>query len=439
MSTILYETKLESNSKIKINFNGGDLSSDSGLFLINEFAAKFGFQKLVEKIFKTNDTSRERLHKDDKNLLQMVLQTIAGYFTADNADELKDDPVMTAALEKDSLASQPTLSRFVNRLDGTTLAQMNEIQKQMRRIAYSVEMPEFVLLDIDTTLLDAYGKQEGADFNYHYQSNGYHPILCYDGITRDLLKAELRNGTDYCCKGAADFLQPLLDEYANEYPGIMLFLRGDSGFATPELFDQAETNGVSYAIRLKSNKRLMGLAGHLDDELSHITRSNAVDHAVVYGEFPYQAGSWKYPRRVVCKVEKPYGQLAHIYTFLVTNMDLGPDKVVQYYCGRGNMENFIKEGKNGFAFTTVSNASMMVNANLFQIRILAYTLFNYFRRMVLPKSMEKQQIDTIRIKLLKVASRVVHGARYVTYKICSCFPYKKEFMETLANISGLSY
>ena len=337
MSTILNDTKLESNSKIKINFNGGDLSSDSGLLLFKEFGAKFGFQKLIDKIFKTNDTSNGRLHKDGQNLQQMVFQTVAGYFTSDTADELTNDPVMTAVLEKDSLASQPTLSRFINRLDDTTLGQLNEIQKQMRRIAYSVKMPEFVLLDLDTTLLDTYGEQEGSDFNYHYQSNGYHPVLCYDGITRDLLKAELRNGTDYCCKGAADFLQPLLDEYAREYPDIMLFLRGDSGFATPELFDQAETNGVSYAIRLKSNKRLKSLAEDLDDQLFYNTRSNSVDYAVVYGEFFYQADSWKYPRRVVCKVEKPYGQLIHIYTFIVTNMDLEPYKVIQYYCGRGNM------------------------------------------------------------------------------------------------------
>ena len=103
------------------------------------------------------------------------------------------------------------------------------------------------------------------------------------------------------------------------------------------------------------------------------------------------------------------------------------------------MENFIKEGKNGFAFTKVSSAKKIVNANLFQIRILAYTLFNYFRRMVLPKGMKKQQIDTIRIKLIKVASKVVHASRYVTYKICSHFPYQKEFMETLSNIHELSF
>ena len=76
------------------------------------------------------------------------------------------------------------------------------------------------------------------------------------------------------------------------------------------------------------------------------------------------------------------------------------------------MENFIKRGKNGFSFTKVSSAKKIVNANLFQIRILAYTLFNYFRRMVLPKGMKKQQIDTIRIKLIKVASKVANLSKF---------------------------
>ena len=75
-------------------------------------------------------------------------------------------------------------------------------------------MPEAVILDLDSTLLDAYGKQEGRAFNFHYQSNGYHPLLvCYDGITGDLIKIQLRDGTRYSCTGVVDFLQPVLDEY----------------------------------------------------------------------------------------------------------------------------------------------------------------------------------------------------------------------------------
>ena len=106
-------------------------------------------------------------------------------------------------------------------------------------------------LDPDSTLLNTYGHQEGEGFNFHYQDHGYHPLVCYDGITGDLLKIQLRNGTDYSSTGVMDFLQPLLDEFGSDYPEIPLFLRGDSGFTKPELYHQCETNGVSYTIRLK--------------------------------------------------------------------------------------------------------------------------------------------------------------------------------------------
>ena len=100
------------NRKIRINFNGGDLSSDAGLLLIKEFAAKIGFLKLIKNKFKTNDKSM-RFHKDNENLMQMLFQIISAYFQDDYADELTSDPIFTAILEKDSLASQPTLSRFL--------------------------------------------------------------------------------------------------------------------------------------------------------------------------------------------------------------------------------------------------------------------------------------------------------------------------------------
>ena len=83
------------------------------------------------------------------------------------------------------------------------------------------------------------------------------------------------------------------------------------------------------------------------------TQKDQISYAVTYGEFMYQAGSWKYPRRVVFKIEKPYGQLTHMYTFIVTNMDMEPYQIIQFYCGRGKMENFIKESKSGFDFAAV--------------------------------------------------------------------------------------
>lgn len=427
--------QLESNSKIKMNFDGGDLSSDSGLLLIKEFAHKFGFHHHVSS-FKTDDQLGRR-HKDDQNLLQMVYQIIAGYFEDDDADELTNEPVFTNILDKKTLASQPTLSRFWNRMNDGTLSQFDEIIQSMRSSAYKIRRPKQVLLDLDSTLLNTYGKQEGEAFNYHYSAHGYHPLLCYDGLTGDLLKAELRNGSDYSSTGVVDFMQPLLDEYSKEYPDIDLYLRGDSGFATPHLFKQCETNGVSYAIRLKANNVLYNHAKHLDAEIMEAMKKDMTKYIVVYDEFYYKASKWEYPRRVIVKVEKPYNQLTTQYSFIVTNMDLSPENILKYYRNRGNMENFIKESKSGFGFASTGSKTKVVNANRLQLHVLAYNLFNCFRRLVLPKSMKKMQIETIRLKLLKVASKIVKAARYIYFKLCSSCPYKDEFYETIENIRQL--
>ena len=343
--SIVNTFSLQSNRQIKINFDGGDLSSDAGLLLIKEFISKLGIERLLNRSFKTNDSAVFRYHTDRDNLLQMIYMIMAGYFEDDASDELTKDPVFKAVLEKSALASQPTVSRFFNRMDEDTLKQFQEISQILRKRIYNIQMPQAVILDLDSTLLAAYGKQEGRAFNFHYRSNGYHPLVCYDGITGDLIKIHLRDGAAYSCTGVTDFLQPILDEYLNDYPTIHLLLGGDSGFATPDLYKQCEENGTSYVIRL--------------------------------------------------------------------------------------MENFIKESKSGFDFSAVSSHNRIVNANRVQVHALAYNIFNWFRRLVLSAKMRKQRIDTVRLKLLKIATKVVHSARYITFKLCSSCPYGKCFKDIL--------
>ena len=256
----LTDTVLESNKYLKINFNGGDLSSDAGLLLIKEFACKLGFINILKKVFKTNDRASFRYHKDDENLWQVIYQILGAYFEDDCADELTNDPILTAILSKEALTSQPTLSRFFNRMDESTLNQFYDLMRRFRKVVYSVRYP---------------------------------------------------------------------------------------------------------------------------------------------------------------------------------NMDSEPEKIVRFYCKRGTMENYIKESKNGFDFAAVSSSSKIVNANRLQIHALAYNIFNWFKRLALSASMRKQQINTIRLKLLKISAKVVHSARYITFKLCSSCPYKDEFYETLENIKGL--
>ena len=287
--SIVNTFSLQSNRQIKINFDGSDLSSDAGLLLIKEFISKLGIERLLNRSFKTNDSAVFRYHTDRDNLLQMIYMIMAGYFEDDASDELTKDPVFKAVLEKSALASQPTVSRFFNRMDEDTLKQFQEISQILRKRIYSIQMPQAVILDLDSTLLAAYGKQEGRAFNFHYRSNGYHPLVCYDGITGDLIKIHLRDGAAYSCTGVTNFLQPILDEYLNDYPTIHLLLRGDSGFATPDLYKQCEENGTSYVIRLKENFIKESKSGFDFSAVSshnRIVNANRVQvHALAYNIF----------------------------------------------------------------------------------------------------------------------------------------------------------
>ena len=98
---------------------------------------------------------------------------IAGYFEDDTSDEITNDPVFKAVLNKSTLASQPTISRFHNRMDEDSLNQFLSINQILRKKVYSIKMPEAIILDLDSTLLNAYGKQEGRAFNFHSKKTTY--------------------------------------------------------------------------------------------------------------------------------------------------------------------------------------------------------------------------------------------------------------------------
>ena len=146
---------------------------------------------------------------------------------------------------------------------------------------------------------------------------------------------------------------------------------------------------------------------------------------------------WNKPRRVVVKMEKPANKMTIDYTFIVTNMKASPKDVISFYCKRGSMENFIKECKNGFNFESMSHISFVSNSFKLQVLTLAYNLVNIFKRLCIRGKFKKFTIETLRGKLIKVAAKIVKSSRNQIFKICSNFPYKGVFLNTLENIQAL--
>lgn len=439
MESIIQKIRLFFNDKIEINFDGGNLSSDSGLLLFMQFIQALNLDDILTRFFSNPASAANQVHSDVENLLQHLYMVFAAYFKDDDSDPLAFEPVLKMCIGTKRLASQPTMSRFFSRMSEETVDEFWKVMRELRKTIYRIEgLPNQILLDLDTTLIPTFGKQEGASYNNHYASNGYHPLLCFDGFTGDLLRGWLRDGAQYCSKGAADLLKPLIKELKEDAFGVNLFARGDSGFATPELYDLFEDEGVGYFIRLKVNSVLRKKAKPFDMKLFGHVKYNMVDYACVYGQFYYQASTWRHPRKVMVKIEKPAGTFEHVYTFIVTNVPVSAEYAIATYCGRGKMENFIKECKDGFGMRTASSKTRETNANRMQANLLAYSIFNYFRRLALPESMRSDRIETVRFKLVKIAARVISHAGKIEVRLCSHCPNRNGFIDTFRNIQELS-
>ncbi len=276
------------------------------------------------------------------------------------SDHLTEYFVFTQILGTSALASQPSLSRFFKRFDVESIEQLGHVNQELLDKVHSFRESKALIFDLDSIHADTYGCQESSAYNAHYGTVGFHPLVAFDGLTGDFQKAKLRPGNVYTSNGVVEFIQPLIEHYNEIFPETSHFLRGDSGFAVPVLYDLCEKESIYYVIRLKSNATLQGIAEeyHPSSTPSDLTKAECY-----YEETIYQAKSWSKPRKVIIQSTCPAGELFFIYSFFITNLGdaFSPKDIVLSYQKRGTMENYIKEAKNGFRIDKMNSHSFQVN------------------------------------------------------------------------------
>lgn len=188
-------------------------------------------------------------------------------------------------------------------------------------------------------------------------------------------------------------------------------------------------------IRLKSNAQLQSLAEEYHPSSPLLDISKTEHH---YEETIYQAKSWTKPRKVIIHSVRPAGELLFTHSFFVTNFEIAfPKDIVRAYQKRGTMENYIKESKNGFYFDHMNSHSFLVNTVRMMLSLLAYNLTNWLRTLCFPQGQKMMRIDTIRTRLIKVASKLVKSGRSFYFKLSSSFVYQKFFWNVLGQIQKL--
>lgn len=434
--TRLPQTTLHFNRQLKLSNDGGELSSDTGQFLFREFDEKIGFSQTIAKHLQLKDERSFCIHQNEQLLRQKIYQLIAGYHEDDAADQLTHDPVFTQVLGTPALASQPSLSRFFKRFDAQALDQLQAANQELLDRVHHVRQSETLIFDLDSTHADTYGNQEKSSYNAHYRTLGFHPLVAFDGLTGDFLKAQLRPGSVYTSNGVVDFMRPLIEHYNETFPEISTLVRGDSGFAVPGLYELCEKESVYYIIRLKSNAKLKALAEELHP--THEVRDVSVTESYVEDSI-YQASTWSVPRRIIIQSTRPAGELFFSHAFFVTNLSesFSSQAIVASYKKRGAMENFIKEAKDGFGFDQMKSHDFFMNEARMMLSLLAYNLTNWLRTLSFPVAAKGIQIQTIRTRLIKVASKLVKSGRSLHFKLSSSFVYTRFFWDVLTRVQQL--
>lgn len=430
----LQEIRALFNNKVEITNNGGEISVDGGLILIKEFIHQTNFQKLINRFIPFREKRSNSEHSFEKILELVLLQIYAGYQEDKANNDLKDDPAFKNLLETEQSASQSTVSRFWNDLPDDVLSGLVDLINYLIDGARFARQQSELVIDIDSTHFDTFGKQENTDYNAHYGTYGYHPLVAFDGVHGDFLKAELRPGNVYTSAGAETFIKDLLEHMRTQSSLLdNIVLRADSGFASPEIYRVCEDKMTDYLIRLKSNARLKALA---DQEMEEIQSDDYTKTDRHYFDLDYKASSWTHSRRVSVLAERPASEFFYRYTFVVTSFSktISSDDVINAYKRRGVMENYIKEAKNGFFMGKTDSTKVQANRARMLVSQLAYTLIHIFKNNCLPKEASTATMATIRHRLLKVAVKVVRHARKIYYNLSSSHVYEEEFLEALVNI-----
>jgi hypothetical protein len=150
----------------------------------------------------------------------------------------------------------------------------------------------------------------------------------------------------------------------------------------------------------------------------------------IFTEFQYGTlDSWSHPRRVIGKAEHTEGKANP--RFVVTSLNaetwLPQSLYEDLYCARGDMENRIKEQLSLFA-DRVSAETMRANQLRLYFSAIAYLLVVGLRRLALTGTdMATAQVNTIRLRLLKIGALVRITVRRIWISMASSYPYQKLF------------
>jgi hypothetical protein len=428
--------------QVSARFSERQLSTEGGALLLRETDRKIGLLSRVSKCFSDHRQPWLIEHELGELLGQRIYGLALGYEDVNDHEELRRDPLLAVLAGRrnlqEPLAGKSTLNRLELSPSGSPL------NDRYHKITYATEAldrllveifleahktaPGQIVLDLDVTDTPLYGKQEDRFFHGYYNQYCYLPLYIFCGD--HLLCARQRASNQDASAGSREEVERMVQQIRQRWPQVRIILRADSGFCREELMGWCEQNRVDYVFGLARNARLQrNLGSQLQEAKQQHERTGKA--ARVFAEFSYRTrNSWSRSRRVVGKAE--YLEKGENPRFVVTSLPAESWEAAalyeKTYCARGEMENRIKEQLSLFA-DRMSTESMRANQLRLYFSSLAYLLVHALRRLALAGTQwAHAQVQTIRLRLLKIAAEVRLSARRIWVSYSNAYPWKEMFV-----------
>lgn len=423
------------DKQIRVDFEGGQITSDAGLLPLREFDHLIGFTQSIVECLHDDRHPAYIVHALFGIVILRLYAIVAGYEDQNDADRLRHDGLFQLMADKahlgDALASQPTLSRFENSVSATEVGALNDLL--VESFVANVERPPLLIIELDSTDDPTHGQQQLIGFNNFYRQWMYHPLVIHEGVTGAILGTFLRPGEAPSAESALTALRPIVQRLKEAFPHAPIYLRADCGFQGPKLYEFCEGHGIGFTIAAATTSVYKRQSDELQQQAVEQYEASG-RKATLYDHFAHQAGSWDHQFRVLVKAEAEAKGTNR--RFVVTNRPGDAEVLFHFYEGRGQHENLIKQLKLDLRADRLSCHRFEANCFRLVLFALAYQLLTLFRLRLSNPLLRKATVGTLRERLFKVGALISETSRRFWIRLSSSWPNRELLTQAMAEMGA---
>lgn len=422
-------TSLLGHNEIGIEFTDKPMTPWGGMVLFSGLARQVGLEQALRDALPFELTS-----PNATDPVEIVLAFMAGVLTGSrrlaHVERLRWDEPVRQILGLKRFVSDSTLARFFRRFTAGTVTEVFEslMRWQLKQLKLKDE-----ILDLDSSIMERYGKQEGAYLGYNpkkHRRPSHHPLIATLGARPWVVHAWLRSGNTTSARGAEHFLEEALALLPS--PTAIRFLRADSGFGIESFLTCVEDKGLIYTI---SARFTLGLKN-----LTAVASWRELQPGIEVSEVMFQAHGWKRKRRVVLIRQRTkdrdfirgrelFDDPAYAYQAILTNRPEAPEEVWRFYRPHAEIETRIRELKWDYGIDGFAQKRFFATEAAFRLVCVTFNLVSLLQERT---GQSYQTLGTLRTQLLACGAVLGRTGRRTILRLSLGGPWRERFERALA-------